>query len=83
MSPISLILSDGMINESLYTADVMKLLAVTPFTLLTCLLPMLHMMSTLLVMPLTMVALHCNINGWSIVGMLIAVTCMSIIGSIN
>ena len=56
--------SDGMMNESLYIdKELMLLLAVTLLTLLTCVLSVVHMMSTVLVIPLTIVALHCNING--------------------
>ena len=62
--PISLRFSDGIINESLYIdEELMLLLAVTLLTLLTCVLPVVHMMSTVLVIPLTVVALHCSING--------------------
>ena len=61
---ISLISSEGMMNESLYVdVELMLLLAVTLLTLLTCVSPVVHMMSTVLVIPLTIVALHCNING--------------------
>ena len=52
-------------NESLYTGvELMLLLAVTLLTLLTCVSPVIHMMSTVLVIPLTTVAVHCNVNGW-------------------
>ena len=62
---MSLMFSDGMTNESLYTdVELMLLLAVTLLTLLTCVSPVVHMMSTVLVIPLTIVAVHCNINGW-------------------
>ena len=62
--PISLRFSDGMMNESLYIdEELMLLLAVTLLTLLTCVLPVVHMISTSLVIPLTIVAVHCNING--------------------
>ena len=62
--PISLRFSDGIMNESLYIdEELMLLLAVTLLTLLTCVLPVVHMMSTVLVIPLTIVALHCSING--------------------
>ena len=62
--PISLMFSDGMMNESLYIdEELMLLLAVTLLTLLTCVLSVVHMMSTVLVIPLTIVAIHCNING--------------------
>ena len=59
----------------------MLLLAVTLLTLLTCVSPVVHMMSTLLVIPLTIVAVHCNINGWLIAGMLTAMTSTAVIGS--
>ena len=64
--PISLILKDGMMNESLYTdVEFMLLLDVTSLTCLTCvLLPVVHMKSTALVIAPTIIALHCNINGW-------------------
>ena len=56
--------SDGIINESLYTdVELMLLLAVTLLTLLTCVSPVVHMMSTVPVMPLTIVVVYCNING--------------------
>ena len=56
--------SDEMVNKSLYTdVELMLLLAVTLLTLLTCVSPVVHMMSTVLVLPLTIVAVHCNING--------------------
>ena len=62
--PISLMFSDGMINESLYiNEELMLLLAVTLLTLLTCALSVVHMKSTVLVITLTTVALHCSING--------------------
>ena len=62
--PISLTFSDGIMNESLHIdEELMLLLAVTLLTLLTCVLPVVHMISTTLVLPLTTVALHCNING--------------------
>ena len=62
--PISLRFSDGIMNESLYVDEEMiLLLTVTLLTLLTCVLPVVHMMSTVLVIPLAMVAVHCNING--------------------
>ena len=62
--PISLRFSDGMMNESLYIdKELMLLLAVTLLTLLTCVLPVVHMMSTVLVILLTIVAVHFNING--------------------
>ena len=62
--PISLRFSDGIMNESLYVdEEMMLLLTVTLLTLLTCVLPVVHMMSTVPVIPLTIVAAHCNING--------------------
>ena len=62
--PKSLRFSDGMMNESLYIdEELMLLLAVTLLTLLTCVLLVVHTMSTVLVIPLTIVAAHCNING--------------------
>ena len=62
--PISLMFSDGIMNKSLYVdEEMMLLLAVTLLTLLTCVLPVVHMMSTVLVIPLTIVAVHCSING--------------------
>ena len=80
--PISLMLSDEMINESLYVdVEFMSLTAATLLTLLTCVLPVVHMMSTVLLILLTIVALHCNINGWLITG-LVAITSIPIIGSI-
>ena len=60
----------------------MLLLAVTLLTLLTCASPVVHMMSTVLVIPLTIVAVHCNINGSYIVGLLLAVTSTVKTGSI-
>ena len=61
--PISLTFSDGIMNESLYIdEELMLLLAVTLLTLLTCVLPVVHMMSTVLVI-FTVVTTHCNING--------------------
>ena len=80
--PISLTFSDGIMNESLYTdEELMLLLAVTLLTLLTCVLPVVHMMSTVLVIPLTIVALHCNTNGRSIDRMLAAIISTDTIGS--
>ena len=62
--PISLRFSDGIMNEPLYIdEELMLLLAVTLLTLLTCVLPVVHMMSTVLVIFPTVVAVHCNING--------------------
>ena len=62
--PISLRFSDGIMNESLYIDEELMLpLAVTLLILLTCVLPVVHMMSTVLVIPLTIVAVHCSING--------------------
>ena len=62
--PISLKFSDGMMNESVYIdEELMLLVAVTLLTLLTCVLPVVHMMSTVLVIPLTIVAVHCSTNG--------------------
>ena len=62
--PISLRFSDGMMNESLYIDEELMLLpAVTLLTLLTCVLPVVHMMSTVLVIPLTIIALHSSTNG--------------------
>ena len=62
--PISLMFSDGMMNESLYTdEELILLLAVTLLTLLTCLLLVVHMMSTVVVLLFIILALHCNING--------------------
>ena len=62
--PISLRFSDGMMKESLYIdEELMLILAVTLLTLLTCVLPVVHTMSTVLVTSLTIVAAHCNING--------------------
>ena len=62
--PILLRLNDDIMNESLYIdEELMLLLAVTLLTLLTCVLPVVHMMSTVLVIPLTIVAVHCSING--------------------
>ena len=56
--------SDGMMNKSLYTdLELMLLLGVILLTLLTCVSPVVHMMSIVLVIPLTTVAVHCNING--------------------
>ena len=56
--------SDGVMNKSLYTVvELMLLLAVTLLTLLTCVSPVVHMMSTVPVMPLTIVVVHCNVNG--------------------
>ena len=63
--PISLIFSDGMMNESLYTdVELILLLAVTLLTFLTCVSPVVHMMSTVPLISLTMIVVHCNINGW-------------------
>ena len=78
----SLMLSDGMMNMSLYIDEsLMLLLAVTLLTLLTCVLPVVHMMSTVPIIPLTIVASHCNINDWLIAGLLAAVTSTVMIGS--
>ena len=61
---ISLRFSDGIMNESLYIdEELMLLLAVILLTLLTCVLPMVHMMSTVLVILFTIVTVHCSING--------------------
>ena len=61
---ISLRFSDGIMNESLYIdEELMLLLAVTLLTLLTCVLPVVHMMSTVLVIFPTVVTVHCSING--------------------
>ena len=63
--PISVMFSDGMMNESLYTnVELILLLAVTLLTLLTCVSPVVHMISTALVILPSMAALHCNIKGW-------------------
>ena len=62
--PISLRFSDGMMKKSLYIdEELMLLLDVILLILLTCALPVVHMISTVLVIPLTVVAVHCNING--------------------
>ena len=62
--PISLRFSDGMMNESLYIdEELMLLIAVTLLTLLTCVLLVVHMISTVLAIPLTTIALHCRTNG--------------------
>ena len=62
--PISLISSDGMMNESLYTDDdFIFILAVILFIRLICLSPLIHMMSTVVVLSPTIITLHCNING--------------------
>ena len=62
---ISPMFSDGIMNESLYTdVELMLLLAVTLLTLLTCVSPVVHMMSTVPLISLTMIVVHCNINGW-------------------
>ena len=62
--PMSLRFSDGMMNESLYIdEELMLLLAITLLILLTCVLLVVHMMSTALVIPLTIIALHCITNG--------------------
>ena len=62
--PLSLTFSDGIMNESLYIdEELILLLAVTLLTLLTCVLPVVHMMSTVLVIFPTVVAVHCNTNG--------------------
>ena len=62
--PISLMFSDGMINESVYIdEELMLLLAVTLLTLLTCVLSVVHMMSTVVALPSVTTALHFNING--------------------
>ena len=51
-------------NESLYIdEELMLILAVTLLTLLICVLPVVHIMSTVPVIPLTIVAIHCNTNG--------------------
>ena len=51
-------------NESLYIdEELMLLLAVTLLTLLTCVLPVVHMVSTVLVISPTVVTTHCNTNG--------------------
>ena len=61
---ISLTFSDGIMNESLYIdEELMLILAVTLLTLLTCVLSVVHMMSTVLVIFSTTVALHCSISG--------------------
>ena len=62
--PISLRFSDGMMNESLYIdEELMLLIAVTLLTLLTCVLLVVHMISTVLAISLTIIALHCRTNG--------------------
>ena len=43
-------------------------------TFLTSIVPVVHIMSTLSVMPLTVVALHCNIKVCSIIGVSVVVT---------
>ena len=60
--------NNGIMNESLYTDAFIAvasivLLAVTLLTLLNCVSSVVHIMSTVLVIPLTIVAAHCNING--------------------
>ena len=60
--------NNGIMNESLYTdafIDVASILliAVTLLTLLNCVSSVVHMMSTLLLIPFTIVAAHCKING--------------------
>ena len=51
-------------NESLYTDEELMLpLSVILLTLLTCVSSVVHMISTVLVIPLTIVALHCKVNG--------------------
>ena len=62
--PILLRLNDDIMNESLYIDEELKLLlVVTLLTLLNCVLSVVHMMSTVLVIPLTIVAVHCKISG--------------------
>ena len=77
--------NDGIMNESLYINDFMLFVAVavTLLILLTCLLPVVHIMSTVLVIPLTIVALHCNVNGRLIAGLLVVLTSTVMIGPIN
>ena len=70
-------------NELLYTEVESMLLAVMLLTLLTCVSPVVHMMSTVLVIPLTIVVLHCNVNGSSIATVLSAVSLMPMMGSAN
>ena len=56
--------SDGMMNESVYIdEELMLLIAVTLLILLTCALPVVQIMSTVLVMLPTVVAAHCSIKG--------------------
>ena len=56
--------SDGIMNESLYTdVELMLLLAVTLLTLLTCVSSVIHIMSTVPLISLTIVVVHCNTNG--------------------
>ena len=58
--------SDGVMNESLYMytdTELMLLLAVTLLTLLTCVSPVVHIMSTVPVTSFATVVMHCNING--------------------
>ena len=82
--PISLTFSDGIMNESLYIdEELMLLLAVTLLTLLTCVLPVVHMMSTVLVIFSTIIAVHCNTNGSSIIRMPAAIISTDTIGSIK
>ena len=81
---ISLTFSDGIMNESLYIdEELMLLLAVTLLILLTCVLTVVHMMSTVLVIYSTIVGVHCNTNGWSIIRMLAAIISTDTIGSIK
>ena len=62
---MSLMFIDEIMNESLYTdVELMILLAVTLLTLLTWVSLVAHMMSTVPVIPFTIVAVHCNVNGW-------------------
>ena len=82
--PISLTFSDDMMNESLYVNEELKsLIAVILLTLLTCVLSVDHMMSNVLVITPTIVELHCNINGWLIVGLLTVVISTTSIGPTN
>ena len=73
--------SDEIMNESMYDVEFILLLAETLLTLLTCTLPTVHIMSNLLEICLTVVALHCNTNGWLICGSLAAVISTVVIGS--
>ena len=72
--PSSVVFNCVIVYESVYTSELSIVLAVVSLILLNTVPSLLHTISTLLVIPLTVVTSHCSVSDWPTVWVLGAVT---------